>query len=55
MQALTDVWKAFRLLPSAWLIVLQFMILILSVVVKYSMTYRTLSWLLGVFVLLVIA
>lgn len=55
MQALTDVWKAFRLLPSAWLIVLQFMILILSVVVNYSMTYRTLSWLLGVLVLLVIA
>ena len=55
MQALTDVWKAFRLLPSAWLIALQFMILILSVVVNYSMTYRTLSWLLGVLVLLVIA
>ena len=55
MQRLSDIWKAFRLLPSAWLILLQFMILILSVAVNYSMTYRTLSWLLGVLVLLVIA
>ena len=55
MQAFIDVWKIFRLLPSAWLILLQFIILILSVAVNYSMTYRTLTWLLGVLVLLVIA
>lgn len=55
MQAFIHVWKIFRLLPSAWLILLQFFILILSVAVNYSMTYRTLTWLLGVLVLLVIA
>lgn len=55
MQALIDVWKIFRLLPSAWLILLQFIILILSVAGNYSTTYRTLTWLLGVLVLLVIA
>ncbi|WP_407305051.1 ion channel [Acinetobacter sp.] len=55
MQALRDVWKNFRLLPSAWLILLQFIILILSVAGNYSATYRTLTWLLGVLVLLVIA
>ncbi|MGE8562215.1 MAG: two pore domain potassium channel family protein, partial [Acinetobacter bohemicus] len=38
MQVLIDVWKAFRLLPSAWLILLQFIILILSISVNYSMT-----------------
>ena len=55
MQVLIDVWKVFRLLPSAWLILLQFIILILSISVNYSMTYRTLTWVLGVLVLLVIA
>ena len=55
MQVLIDVWKVFRLLPSAWLILLQFIILILSISVNYSMTYRTITWLLGVLVLLVIA
>ena len=55
MQALIDVWKIFRLLPSAWLILLQFIILILSVAGNYSTTYRTLTWVLGVLVLLVIA
>ncbi|MDN5512182.1 MULTISPECIES: ion channel [unclassified Acinetobacter] len=55
MQAIIDVWKVFRLLPSAWLLSLQFIILIVSVAVNYSMTYRTISWVLGVLVLLVIA
>ena len=55
MQVLIDVWKVFRLLPSAWLILLQFIILILSISVNYSMTYRTITWVLGVLVLLVIA
>lgn len=55
MQAIIEVWKVFRVLPSAWLLLLQFIILILSVAVKYSMPYRTLTWLLGVLVLLVIA
>ena len=55
MRVLIDVWKVFRLLPSAWLILLQFIILILSISVNYSMTYRTITWVLGVLVLLVIA
>ena len=55
MQAFIDVWKVFRLLPSAWLILLQFIILILSISVNYSITYRTLTWILGVLVLLIIA
>ena len=55
MHALIDIWKVFRLLPSAWLLLLQFFILILSVVVNHSATYRTLTWVLGVLVLLIIA
>lgn len=55
MQALIEVWKGFRLLPCAWLVLLQFFILILSVATNYSMTYRTITWLLGVLVLLIIA
>ena len=55
MHALIGIWKVFRLLPSAWLLLLQFFILILSVVVNHSATYRTLTWVLGVLVLLIIA
>lgn len=55
MHALIVIWKVFRLLPSAWLLLLQFFILILSVVVNHSATYRTLTWVLGVLVLLIIA
>ena len=55
MHALIGRWKVFRLLPSAWLLLLQFFILILSVVVNHSATYRTLTWVLGVLVLLIIA
>lgn len=55
MHTLIGIWKVFRLLPSAWLLLLQFFILILSVVVNHSATYRTLTWVLGVLVLLIIA
>lgn len=55
MQAFIDVWKVFRLLPCAWLLLLQFIILVLSVVVHSSITYRTVTWVLGVLVLFVIA
>ena len=55
MHALIGIWKVFRLLPSAWLLLLQFFILILSVVINHSATYRTLTWVLGVLVLLIIA
>ena len=55
MHTRIGIWKVFRLLPSAWLLLLQFFILILSVVVNHSATYRTLTWVLGVLVLLIIA
>lgn len=55
MHAFIGLWKVFRLLPSAWLLLLQFSILILFVVMNHSATYRTLIWILGVLVLLVIA
>lgn len=55
MQALVDFWKGFRLLPSAWLLLLQFVLLLLSLLTNESMTYRTITWALGVLVLLIIA
>ena len=55
MQAFVDFWKGFRLLPSAWLLLLQFVILLLSLLTNESMTYRAITWALGVLVLLVIA
>lgn len=55
MQAFIDFWRGFRLLPSAWLLLLQLLILILSAVTNHSEPYRALLWLLGVSVLLIIA
>lgn len=55
MQAFIDFWKAFRLLPSAWLLLLQFVILLLSLLTNNSVSYRALTWALGVLVLLIIA
>ncbi|WP_374665162.1 ion channel [Acinetobacter sp.] len=55
MQGLIDFWKSFRLLPSAWLLLLQLLILILTAVPNFSMSYRALLWVLGVLVLLLIA
>lgn len=55
MQVFVDFWKGFRLLPSAWLLLLQFVILLLSLLTNDSMTYRAITWALGTLVLLVIA
>ena len=55
MQVFIDFWKAFRLLPSAWLLLLQFVILLLSLLTNNSVSYRALTWALGVLVLLIIA
>jgi hypothetical protein len=55
MQTFLKQLKAFRHLPSAWLLVLQFFILLLSVFSYHNMTYRALTWVLGILVLLVIA
>lgn len=55
MQAFVELWKGFRLLPCAWLLLLQCVILFLSLLTNDSMTYRAITWALGVLVLLVIA
>lgn len=55
MQAIIELWKGFRLLPSAWLLLLQMIILVLSVLSHDSISYRAVTWILGALVLLVIA
>lgn len=55
MQALIEFWEGFRLLPSAWLLLLQLIILILSILSHDSESYRALTWILGALVLLIIA
>ena len=56
MQAFRDFWKGFRLLPSAWLLIVQFFILILSSISHDShISYRAISWVLGALALLLIA
>lgn len=55
MQGLREFWQGFRGLPSAWLLLLQFCILILSLMSNDSGSYRGITWGLGVLVLLVIA
>lgn len=47
--------KNFDLLPSAWLLILQFSILILSLIMPEGSSYRVVMWALGVLVLLLIA
>lgn len=54
-QALLMCWTTFKRLPSAWLLCLQFIILILSVLSYEYAPYRAATWVLGVLVLLVIA
>ena len=55
MQSLRRLWDAFRNLPCAWMLLLQFLLLILSVVSINSLTYRSVIWILGTLVLLLIA
>lgn len=55
MQALIGFWKGFRALPSAWLLSLQGFILVLSVLSRDDATYRTITWILGALILLIIA
>jgi hypothetical protein len=54
-QSLQQFWNSFTHLPSAWLLCLQLLILILSVLSYESVSYRAGTWVLGVLVLLVIA
>ena len=55
MQAFSDFWKGFKMLPSAWLLLLQLLVLVLTAVPDFSLTYRALLWVLGVLLLLLIA
>lgn len=55
MQSLKKLWEAFGHLPCAWMLLLQFLLLILSVVSINSLTYRSFIWILGTLVLLLIA
>ena len=51
MQVFVEFWKGFRLLPSAWLLLLQFIMLILALLSGHSLSLRVLVWGLGVLVL----
>ena len=55
MRPVIEFWKGFKLLPSAWLLLVQLFILILSIYINDSRSYQILTWLLGVFALLIIA
>jgi hypothetical protein len=55
MRAFIDFWKGFRLLPSAWLLLTQFVILVLTAFARESSSFRALLWVMGVLVLLIIA
>lgn len=55
MRSIVEFWASFRLLPSAWLLLVQFILLILAMLTFNSLPYRTLTWSLGVLALLLIA
>lgn len=55
MQMLKLFWKNFRVLPSAWLLLVQLALLILAVFTYSDSEYRALTWSLGVLALLIIA
>ncbi len=55
MQAFVDFWRVFRGLPSAWLLLIQILLLFLSLLTYDSLSFRALTWALGVLVLLLIA
>lgn len=55
MQTLKQFWQGFRLLPSAWLLLVQLAVLILAMLTYGDSEYRALTWSLGVLALLIIA
>ena len=55
MYILDNVWKRFQVLPSAWLLFLQFVILLLSLFAHHHVPYKVITWMVGVLVLLLIA
>lgn len=52
MRSIIEFWSSFRLLPSAWLLLVQFILLILAMLTFDNEAYRTLTWALGVLALL---
>ncbi len=54
-MALIAFWRGFQRLPSAWLLLVQLLILILALLTNGSSSYRALSWSVGVLALLIIA
>ena len=55
MQLIQKFWQKFRLLPSAWLLCVQFALLILTTLTYGNNEYRALTWSLGVLALWIIA
>ena len=55
MRPVIEFWQGFKLLPSAWLLLVQLLILILSIYINDSRIYQIVTWLLGVLALLIIA
>ena len=55
MKIINHFWHDLKLLPSAWLLLVQLLILILSIFTIESRTYQILSWAMGVLALLIIA
>lgn len=55
MQTVRQFWNSFRLLPSAWLLLVQLGLLISAVLTYENNEYRALTWSLGVLALLIIA
>ena len=55
MKIINHFWQDLKLLPSAWLLLVQLLILILSIFTIESRTYQILSWAMGVLALLIIA
>ena len=55
MSALSQQWRGFLQLPSACLLLLQFLILMVALITHHHPAYHAITWTLGVLVLLMIA
>ncbi|MFW1752756.1 ion channel [Acinetobacter wanghuae] len=54
-QTILKMWQDFKNLPSAWLLLIQFILLVLSVLAYDNVSYRAGIWVIGVLLLLVVA
>lgn len=55
MQSLIDFWQRFKLLPSAWLLMVQLVMLFIAPFTNDGVTSNAISWILGATALLLIA